>query len=197
MFYYISEIIGTVAFAVSGAMIGINKKMDIFGVAMLGLITAVGGGIMRDVIIGVHPPVAFQDPEYALIAIVTSLIVFLPFIRKRIDLDGIFWILADAIGLAVFSVVGVRAGAEFDNLFLEVFLGTITGVGGGVIRDVCAQEKPTIFVRHFYACASIIGSLVCAIAYRYNETLSMVAGISVIIVLRYFAAKYKWELPRA
>ena len=188
---------GTIAFSVSGALVGIKKKMDVFGVTMLGLITAVGGGIFRDLIIGVNPPKAFQNPLYAFIAIAVAIITFLPAVRKLINLDQKLWVFIDAIGLAVFTVIGVKAGQQFNNIFLEIFLGTVTGVGGGVVRDICAQEMPMIFVRHFYACASIAGALICAVLYPINSGIAVILGITVIIILRMLAAKYKWHLPKA
>ena len=193
----ILEIIGTIAFAVSGAVVGIRKKMDILGVVTLGIITAVGGGILRDIIIGVVPPTAFRDPIYALIAIATGIIAFLPFIRKRINLDHFIWILADSIGLGAFTMIGVSTGAATDNLFLQVFLGVLTGVGGGVIRDICSGDIPMIFVKHFYACPCIIGAIICAILNRYDPDLAIVVGFAVILILRLLAAKFKWHLPKA
>lgn len=195
--YLVCEIMGTIAFSVSGALVGIKKKMDIFGVTMLGLITAVGGGVFRDLIIGVNPPTAFQNPLYAFIAIAVAIITFLPPVRKVINLDQKLWVFIDAIGLAVFTVIGVKAGEQFDNTFLAVFLGTVTGVGGGVVRDICAQELPMVFVRHFYACASLAGALVCSLLYGINSGMAVIAGIIIIIVLRMLAAKYKWHLPKA
>ncbi|MDO4816658.1 MAG: TRIC cation channel family protein [Bacillota bacterium] len=193
----ILEIIGTIAFAVSGAVVGIRKKMDIFGVAMLAIITAVGGGIIRDVVIGVVPPTAFRNPIYTVIAIVVAIIAFLPFISKKIDLNHFIWILADSIGLGAFTIIGVSTGFAFDNLFLEVFLGVITGVGGGVIRDICSGDIPMIFLKHFYACPCIIGAIICAVLNRYNTDLAMVLGFIIILILRLLAAKYRWHLPKA
>ena len=193
----ILEIIGTIAFAVSGAVVGIRKKMDILGVVTLGIITAVGGGILRDIIIGVVPPTAFRDPIYALIAIATGIIAFLPFIRKRINLDRFIWILADSIGLGAFTMIGVSTGAATDNLFLQVFLGVLTGVGGGVIRDICSGDIPMIFVRHFYACPCIIGAVACAVLNRYDPDLAIVSGFAIILILRLLAAKFRWHLPKA
>jgi len=189
------EIIGTIAFAISGAQVAINKKMDILGVVIMGMTTAVGGGIIRDLIIGTTPPVAFQQPVYALTAIGVSIIAFLPFIREKINSNNIILLLMDSLGLGIFTVIGVRAGAGFDNLFLSVFLGTLTGVGGGVLRDIFAGEKPMIFVKHFYACASILGALVCALIWNSNADIAIISGTIVVVLLRLLAAKFRWELP--
>ena len=197
MLKFILEIVGTVAFSVSGAVVAIHKKMDILGVAVLGVITAVGGGILRDLLLGITPPNAFRDPIYALVAIAVALIVFLPFISRKINLDHILWVLVDAIGLGAFTMIGVSTGVSTGNLFLEVFLGVTTGVGGGVMRDICAAELPMIFVRHFYACPCIIGAILCSLLYPYSADLAIVSGFAVIIILRLLAAKFKWHLPKA
>lgn len=194
---FVLEIIGTIAFAVSGALVAIEKKMDIFGVAILGMTTAVMGGIIRDLILDVTPPMAFREPVYALLAIGVSIIVFIPVVRRNLRrLENILMIM-DAIGLAVFTVIGVKAGQAFDNLFLSVFVGTLTGVGGGVLRDLFAGNRPYIFVKHFYACASILGALTTALLWDVNNVLAMILGAVLIFILRILAARYKWSLPRA
>ncbi len=191
------EIIGTIAFAISGAMVGIEKKMDIFGVLVLGMTTAVGGGIIRDLLIGVVPPMAFQEPVYALTAIAVSIIVFLPFVRNRINKISKMILLMDSIGLGIFTVIGIRAAASFNNIFLSIFLALVTGVGGGVLRDVFAQDRPMIFVKHFYASAAIIGAVVSLLLWNINVETSMIVGSVTVIVLRILAAKFRWHLPKA
>ena len=195
--FFIFEIIGTVAFAISGALMAIRKKMDIFGVAILGMTTAVAGGIIRDLILGITPPTAFVHPFYALTAIGVSLIMFIPAIRKALSHLEAVLLVMDSIGLAAFTVTGVGAGMAFHNLFLTVFVGTVTGVGGGVLRDLFAGNRPYIFVKHFYACASIIGSLISALLWDINELLAMIAGMAAIFILRILAAVFKWSLPKA
>ena len=195
--FFILEIIGTVAFAISGALMAIRKKMDIFGVAILGMTTAVAGGIIRDLILGITPPAAFVQPIYALTAIGVSLIMFIPSIRKALSHLETVLLVMDSIGLAAFTVTGVGTGMVYHNLFLTVFVGTVTGVGGGVLRDLFAGNRPYIFVKHFYACASIIGSLISALVWNVNELLAMIAGMSAIFILRILAAIFKWSLPKA
>ncbi len=195
--YLFLEILGTIAFAVSGAMVAIRKKMDILGVVILGVTTAIGGGIFRDLLIGVTPPASLTNPLYACIAIAVSLLVFIPFVRKRIDENKMAFVTIDALGLGTFTVVGIAAAADIENVFLQVFLGVLTGVGGGVVRDIFAAQMPMIFVRHFYAVASLCGAVVCVALYPLNRELAQIVGIAVIVVLRVAAAKYKWNLPRA
>ncbi len=202
--FFILEIIGTVAFALSGALTAMKKQMDLLGTIVLGMTTAVGGGIIRDLMIGKIPPTALISPMHALIAIGVSIVAFLPFVqkffvKKHTTYDVILNV-ADAIGLGVFTVIGVNAGftaLDEPNLFMSVFLGVLTGVGGGVLRDVMAQTAPTIFVKHFYATASIIGALVCALVHAYwSELAGSIIGTVVVITLRILAMIFKWNLPK-
>jgi len=206
MITYIMEIMGTIAFAASGAMVGIRKRMDIFGVCVLGFVTACGGGMVRDVILGITPPNVFRNPDYAKVAVITSIIVFVVVYVKRDVMDGRFkvvydksMLIMDTIGLAIFTVVGVNIGIQqgyLEKIFLLTFVGTITGVGGGLMRDVMAGEKPYIFVKHIYASASVAGSIVCVYMYRaFGTVVSMIASSAVILLIRYLAAKYHWNLP--
>jgi uncharacterized membrane protein YeiH len=201
---FILELIGTVAFAFSGATVGIQKKMDIFGVAILAMTTAVGGGIIRDIILNITPPAAFREPVFAVLAIVVGIIVF--FYRKyhfKVHKQSVYEMMLrtmDSIGLGLFTVIGVEtayANVPETNIFLAVFVGVITGVGGGVLRDVMAGNMPYIFTKHFYACASLIGALVCSLCWSISgPVFSMLSGAMTIIVLRNMAAHYRWSLPK-
>jgi len=204
-FIFIIDLLGTVAFAASGAMIGLKKKMDIFGVCTLGLTTATGGGVIRDLILGLTPPAAFQDPTEALVALATSAVFFLRGVRQVLTRDQrhydlmLFWL--DALGLGVFTVVGVQRAYELTwntNFFLLVFVGVVTGVGGGVLRDLMAQEVPNIFKKHVYACASLVGAVLCAGLLPVVDSMSaMMFGMGAVVLIRYLAHRYHWNLPRA
>ena len=204
-FLLILEIIGTVAFAVSGAMTGLSKKMDIFGVVILGLTTAVGGGMIRDLVLGLTPPAMFTNPIYAAVAAVVSVIVFLPAVRRWLTAYGrvreILMLVMDSLGLGVFTVVGIQrayTATDHRGLFLLVFVGVVTGVGGGLLRDVMAGQTPYIFVKHVYASASIIGAILCAALWApLGATIAMILGVSVILAIRLLAAHYHWSLPKA
>ena len=202
---FILEIIGTVSFAVSGAMTALKHKMDVFGVLILGLVTAVGGGVIRDLILGATPPATFRDPVYALVAVGTSLVIFMPAVRRLLMkkqrlYDSVLFFM-DSVGLGVFTVVGIRAayGVTGDaGMFLLLFVGVVTGVGGGVLRDVLAGDTPYIFIKHFYATASLIGAALCIAVWHYfGETAAMIAGAVAVLVLRVLAARFKWSLPHA
>lgn len=195
-FVLILEVIGTVAFAISGALTAVRKKLDIFGVVMLGFTTALGGGIIRDVLLGIIPPMAFKNPFYALLAVAVAATMFFPVVRKYAMKAEKYLLIMDTIGLAVFTVIGVRAGMIYDSVFLAVFVGMLTGVGGGVLRDLFVNEKPYIFVKHFYACASICGALVAALCWPLGEIPAMAIGAAIVFVLRILAARFHWSLPK-
>lgn len=199
------ELLGTAAFAVSGALTAVNKKMDVLGVMILGLTTATGGGIIRDIVLGYTPPAAFRNPIYSLVALLTSLIIFLPPVRRSIGrhetaFNNVLDVV-DAIGLGVFTVIGIQAAHAETNahgVYLYLFVGVVTGVGGGVLRDIFAGEKPSIFVEHIYATASILGAAVCVILWEpAGRAAAMLAGLAVVVVLRVLAAFNKWDLPKA
>ena len=203
--FLILELVGTLAFAASGAITALKKGMDLFGVCILGLTTAVGGGVIRDLLLGITPPGTFQDPIYAVVALLTSLVLFLPRIRHLLMWDqrlyDLSMLILDSLGLGIFTVVGIRIAwrstAE-PTLFLLVFVGVVTGVGGGVLRDVMAGDTPYIFVKHIYACASLAGALVCAGLWRpAGEVAAILAGAGVVVLIRFLSAHYRWNLPRA
>lgn len=204
-FLLILEIIGTVAFAVSGAMTGLSKKMDIFGVVILGLTTAVGGGAVRDVILGLTPPAMFTNPIYAAVAAVVSVVVFLPAVRRWLTTyhraSDLVMLVMDSLGLGVFTVVGIQrayTATDHRGFFLLVFVGVVSGVGGGLMRDVMAGNTPYIFVKHVYASASILGAILCVVLWQpLGATTAMVLGAAVILAVRLLAAHYHWSLPKA
>ena len=202
------EIIGTIAFAVSGAYVAIKAKLDVFGVVFIGCITAVGGGITRDILIGVNPPQIFSNLYVLLVAAGSSLIVFVlayvyrnkfvGFSQKVEQIVNVF----DAIGLAAFSVIGTEIAfvhGVADNAFLAIMLGMLTGVGGGVFRDILTSTTPYIFKKHVYALASIIGAVAYYVIRLYVDTIWIpsLAGMSLVIIIRLLATHYRWSLPKA
>lgn len=203
-----SDMIGCVAFALSGAMTGLKYRLDVFGIIVLGVITALGGGMIRDLLIGRIPPMMFQKPIYAVVAISTSLLIFLiaRFSRNRYQemetnieaLANIF----DAIGLGAFTVVGMEAGinAGFgDNGFLLVFLSLLTGVGGGLMRDLFVQRMPGVLHKHVYAVAVLIGALVNLFLLRMQVSDLIATPVTIVLVftIRMLATHYLWNLPKA
>lgn len=206
-FVFIMEIIGTIAFASAGAMVAVEKEMDLLGVCVLGMTTAVGGGMIRDLILGVNPPVMFRNPVYALVAIAFSMLVFIvAYYNHKLQESKLYvaydrlMLVCDALGLAIFTVVGVNAAWNMEyetTTFLQIFVGVLTGVGGGVLRDVMAGNTPYIFVKHIYASASIIGAVVTIVLMNFfGELVGMVAGAVIVFVIRILAAYFKWNLPK-
>lgn len=203
----ILEIIGTVAFAVSGALVAIGASLDIFGVVFVGCITAFGGGIIRDLFLGITPPAVFRSYHLCLLAAFVSVIVFtisyferhkFTSFRHRIEAANNFF---DALGLAAFSVIGAEIGMEngfADNGFLIVMLGMITGVGGGIFRDVLTDTTPYVFKKHIYALASIGGSLIYYLirVYVSNAPYLTLIPLIFVIAVRLLAAKFRWSLPK-
>ena len=200
------ELARTIAFAASGAMVGIHCRMDIFGVCVLGVITSVGGGMTRDVILG-NVPGALVKPVYVLAAVITALFVFIVLYFRKNVLKGRFGIVYDRImlvmdsfGLGIFTVMGVMTGMNEgygENAFLLTVLGTLTGVGGGLLRDMMAGQPPYIFVKHIYACASVVGAVSCVWIYRiFGQLPAMVISSLLVVVIRFLAAHYRWNLPR-
>lgn len=204
IFVYIMELLGTAAFAVSGAVTALKKQMDVFGVCIMGLTAACGGGVLRDVLLGRVPPAMFREPVYALTAVLASLVVFLLALRRAAFMKSHLFervlLVSDALGLGVFTAVGVDAVMDAGyggNVFFAVFLGVITGVGGGVLRDVLAGDRPYIFVKHIYACASLLGALLCCALWRTAGEAAMLLCLLAVFAVRVLAARYRWSLPKA
>lgn len=190
------ELIGVAAFAISGATMAINKKMDLFGILFLAATTAIGGGVIRDVVMDVGVPVFFQRYEYIVVIVIAA--VFVAIFRKSIRWRRIFFVF-DAIGLAVFSVyTGVKAiGLEY-NFLSFVFMCLITGVGGGILRDIMAGEVPVVLKKEIYATASILGSVLLWFIYPWlGEMASSYIAITFIIGIRALCKWRKINLPFA
>ncbi|MDW7668169.1 MAG: TRIC cation channel family protein [Bacillota bacterium] len=206
---FVLEILGTVAFAVSGALAGIKKEMDILGVAIIAIVTATAGGAIRDITLGITPPSVFRNPIYLIIVLITVAIFMFglrlrkinsPLVTKPIRFLEILINLSDAIGLGVFTVSGVSVAISNgygNNIFLVLFVGTITGVGGGILRDVFTMRIPSVFVRHIYALASMIGALIFFILRTYiYRSLAMVIAVAIIVIIRFISHRYKLSLPK-
>lgn len=202
--FAIFECIGTITFAISGALEAVRHKMDLFGVAMLGVVTATGGGVLRDVVIGEIPPRVFRNPIYAILAFCVALLTFIcmKIFHKATDgrirkLGDWVYFITDTVGLAAFTVAGIEAAGK-GNAALLLFVGVITGVGGGVIRDVLAGTVPSIFRKHIYALASAAGALCYIYLLRTGlaPTLCMTIGFLLVVVIRVLARQFKWNLPK-
>lgn len=201
------EFCGVVIFAVTGVLTALEKKLDAFGAIVLGLVTSVGGGIIRDMILGYLPPTAFRDPTFSITAIVVSIITFLiayfagKEIKPHFDVYSKIINIIDSIGLAFFTISGVNMASQCGfggNLYLSVFVGVLTGVGGGVMRDIFAGKIPMIMYKRIYALAALIGAAVYQILTEY-EILSRIPAVicstGLIIAIRILATIFRWNMP--
>lgn len=203
-----TELLGTVAFAVSGAMLAVKKQLDVFGILFLGLVTALGGGTIRDLLLGHTPPRMFYNMEYILLALASALAVF--FVVRLIHGQGLLsgsildtlLTFSDALGLGTFAVIGVQAGIADGfggHAALCIFLGMITGIGGGVLRDMMCADIPFVLRKHIYAVAALLGAGIYYTLYRLgvNQTPACLLGMTATVVLRILAWHYRWNLPKA
>ena len=189
---FTAEIIGTIAFASSGAMLGIRKNLDLFGVLVLGLCVAVGGGIVREAMeqaLRIYNGKPMINSVNGKQEIMTSR--YLTIYEQVMNY-------CDAVGLGIFTVLGVYTahGEGYDGIFFLVFLGMMTGIGGGLIRDILADTMPFILYKHIYAMAAFAGALVCVLLIHIHLYLALAAGTAVVIVIRVLATHYCWDLPR-
>ena len=196
-FISILDYLGTIAFAVTGASKAITHKADIFGIIILATVVGVAGGITRDVIFG-RFPTAFSDPIYISITVVVGVVMFFLYTKFRSKMN--IWLVFDAIGLGVFSILGASIAYQVVGMeFLPMlFGGMITAIGGGILRDVFVREIPIVFVKEVYAVASIIGIVVFygILNAGVDIQIASVIGIVVATGTRLLAMKYNWNLPK-
>ncbi|NND86613.1 MAG: trimeric intracellular cation channel family protein [Nitrosopumilus sp.] len=189
---------GTIAFAVTGASKAISHKADIFGIIVLASVVGVAGGITRDVIFGRFPN-AFSDPIYVSITVIVGVVMFYLYSKMKKQMN--IWLIFDAVGLGVFSIIGASIAYQIVGLnFLPMlFGGMITAIGGGMLRDVFVREIPIVFVKEVYAVASIIGIVVFYVILSYDVDIQIASIIGIISAtgIRILAIKYNWNLPKA
>lgn len=194
--FHLLDLIGTMAFAMSGALTAMNKKLDPFGVFIIAFVTAVGGGTLRDVMIGRTPVGWMLDLNYVYVIVIGFILAIL--FRKKFDklLTPLF--LFDTIGLGVFTLIGLEKGISIGlHPLICISLGTITACFGGVIRDILCSEIPVVFRKEIYATICILGGIVFFILRKLNvdnDILYLVTSL-IIITLRIMAVKFKWYLP--
>jgi len=190
------EVMGIVAFAVSGALTGIQKKLDVFGVLVLAITTAIGGGVLRDVIIGNTPPLTFRDPTFLIISAMATIGVF--FTYRWLDRFKYTIQIFDAIGLGAFTATSANLAIEhnLDSLFIVTTVAVITGIGGSVMRDVFVKEIPYVFRQEVYAITTIVGAMVFYYAQTYYVgNLPLYLCFCITTGLRLCCIKYGWNFP--
>ena len=198
--YLALQLIGTVAFAVSGAAVAVRAGMDWLGVAVLAAVTAVGGGTLRDLLLGRAPVGWVQDPWPVWVALGTAVVVIAEaYWHRRQAPDSLRLVLvADAAGLAVFTVTGTElALAAGTSGPVAVLLGVITGTGGGVARDVLARQRPLVLAGQIYALSAVAGAtvLVALTQAHFQAEAARWAAVAVTLLLRLLAIRYSWSLP--
>jgi uncharacterized membrane protein YeiH len=194
------DLVGIFVFAISGALLAVRKNFDVFGIAVLAEVTALGGGVFRDLIIGAVPPAAFTDLGYFSTPLFAALLVFFlhPHVERIQSGVNVF----DAAGLGLFCVTGTVKAYDYGlGLTASVALGLGSAVGGGVLRDVLANETPSLlrWDRDLYAVPAIVGATMVAVCIRYDAVTPFTSGLAVVtaFVLRLLAMKFHWRAPRA
>ena len=206
------EIIGVIAFSISGAMIAIRRKTDLFGVILLTIITAHGGGLTRDVVFSFSPPAIFGLKSHILICVVVAIIVFLfarkfshTYLENELKIEQINDVF-DALGLGVFAVIGVTVAIQqghSEDALICITCGLLTGICGGMLRDVLTNNTPFVLVKRIYAIAALAGAIAYYLLHIYGsaihvgENLALVIGVLVTFILRILAMTFKWNMPIA
>ena len=194
--FYILDILGTVSFAISGVLIAMNKRMDVFGVLIIAFVTAIGGGTLRDVLIGETPVNWMQDMTYGYVILASTFLTIL--FKSKIDYLRTSLFLFDTIGIGLYTIVGVEKGINAGlHPIICVALGTISACFGGVIRDILCNEIPVIFRKEVYATACILGGIsyfLLKLLPLENNLIFIIAGL-VVILVRLIAVKFKISLP--
>ncbi|MGC1204321.1 MAG: trimeric intracellular cation channel family protein [Flavobacteriaceae bacterium] len=197
MFYTI-DILGTIAFAISGVLVAINKKMDLFGILIIAFVTAVGGGTLRDLMIGATPVSWMKDITYTYVIFASA--VFAIIFRTKINYLRTSLFLFDTIGIGLYTLVGIEKGINAElHPIISIALGTMTASFGGVIRDISCNEIPVIFRKEIYATACILGGITYFLLRELpieSNLVFVIAGV-VVITTRLLAVKFKIALPTA
>ena len=195
MFYTI-DILGTIAFAISGVLVAINKKMDLFGIFIIAFVTAVGGGTLRDLLIGATPVSWMKDMTFTYVIMASAIFAIL--FRSKINYLRTSLFLFDTIGIGLYTVVGIEKGVNVGlHPIICIALGTMTASFGGVLRDILCNEIPVIFRKEIYATACILGGLTYFLLRELpigNNLVFVISGM-VVIVVRLLAVKFKIALP--
>lgn len=194
---YVLDILGTFAFAISGALVALDKKFDLFGVIIIAFITAVGGGMLRDVLINAHPINWIGDLNY-LYTIFTAVIFTFLFKSKIFYLSKTLF-LFDTIGISVFTLLGLQKGLAYElHPLVAVIMGMISAVFGGVLRDVLTAKVPLIFEKEIYASACLAGGMIYLTLnyFRVEENINFIISAAVVVIIRAVVVRFHLELPK-
>ncbi|MGA4839483.1 trimeric intracellular cation channel family protein [Streptomyces sp. G45] len=194
------DLAGIFVFAISGALLAVRKNFDVFGIAVLAEVTALGGGLFRDLVIGAVPPAAFTDLGYFITPLIAALLVF--FLHPEVERTQLAVNVFDAAGLGLFCVAGTTKAYDYGlGLTASATLGLATAVGGGVLRDIVANEVPSLvrWDRDLYAVPAIVGAAIVALCLKYDALNGFTTGVAIVtaFLLRLLAMRYHWRAPRA
>jgi uncharacterized membrane protein YeiH len=193
---HVLDLVGIFVFGITGALVGVRKKLDVFGILVLALVTGLGGGFIRDVLIGATPPAALEDWRYLVVPVAAGLLTFFlhPGIGRLERLVNVF----DAAGLALFSVIGALKAIDYGLSPLSAaLLGTISGIGGGVIRDILSGRVPVVLRSEIYATPAFLGAgiVVVAAALEYDALWVPIAAAITCFTIRLLAIRRGWNAP--
>jgi uncharacterized membrane protein YeiH len=194
---YVIDILGTFAFAVSGALVALDKKFDIFGVIIIAFITAVGGGMLRDILINAHPINWIGDLNY--LYTIFSAVIFTFLFKSKIAYLSKTLFLFDTIGISVFTLLGLQKGLSYDlHPLVALIMGMISAVFGGVLRDVLTAKVPLIFEKEIYASACLAGGIIYLILnyFRVEENINFIISAAVVVIIRAIVVRFHIELPK-
>ncbi|MFD4142002.1 trimeric intracellular cation channel family protein [Streptomyces sp. NPDC058572] len=197
---HVLDLMGIFVFAISGALLAVRKNFDVFGIAVLAEVTALGGGMLRDLIIGAVPPAAFTDLGYFVTPLIATALVF--FLHPQVERIQVGVNVFDAAGLGLFCVTGTTKAYEYGlGLTASAGLGLATAVGGGVLRDVLANEVPSLlrWDRDLYAVPAMVGATMVVLCIQFDVLNAATSGLAVVtaFVLRLLAMRFHWRAPRA
>jgi uncharacterized membrane protein YeiH len=194
---YVIDILGTFAFAISGALVALDKKFDIFGVIIIAFVTAVGGGMLRDVLINAHPINWIGDLNY--LYTIFSAVLFTFLFKSKIAYLSKTMFLFDTIGISVFTLLGLQKGLSYElHPLVALIMGMISAVFGGVLRDVLTAKIPLIFEKEIYASACLVGGVTYLVLnyFKVDESINFIISAFVVIIIRAVAVRFSLELPR-
>lgn len=190
------DLVGIAVFGVSGALAGVDKSLDLFGVLFLSVATGIGGGFMRDALIGATPAAALTDGRYLLVPLVVGLIVF--YVHPAMARLSRVFLLVDAAGLGLFAVAGARKALDFGVPAVGACgIGLLTAIGGGIIRDVLVREIPAVLHREIYATAALLATIIVVLGNKaeLNNVATAGAGIAVAFGIRVISRWKQWSAP--
>ena len=194
---YVIDILGTFAFAVSGALVALDKKFDMFGVLIIAFVTAVGGGMLRDVLIDAHPINWIGNLDYLYTIFIAVVFTFL--FKSKIAYLSKTMFLFDTIGISVFTLLGLEKGLSFNlHPIIALIMGVISAVFGGVLRDVLTNKVPLIFEKEIYASACLAGGIIYLILnyFQVEENINFIISAAVVVIIRAIVVRFHLELPK-